>query len=151
GAPLIDAVRESPDVVLAWSPVPGATLYHVYRTPDIAVPWVEIGQTAGTGYRDVGAVPAPPTLYNYVVRAEDGSGLGPVSNMAFELNFALYYQAAASNSSLVSFPYRYLPNGFGGPPASSLDLCREFPQTVIGRHLPCGNPQSAGCGGSKAG
>ena len=66
------ATEGSGHVALAWNAVPAAAGYRVYRSPLPGGGYVQLGETAGTGFDDTG-LQNGRTFY-YVVRALDAAG-----------------------------------------------------------------------------
>lgn len=162
GAPLIDAVRETPDVVLSWTALVDATSYRVERSLDPGQPWMLLAQGPATTFRDVGVVPGPPanpSPYYYRVIAENSFGAGPPSNLAFKLNIPLTFtgiSAPSNNPNPVSLPYRFFPAGLGSwpPGGTGFDMCNyiggwtvvwTFSRTTV----PQCYPQIMNCEGTK--
>lgn len=65
--PTLECVAQADeDVLVSWSPVPGATSYNVYRS-EAAGPFLLLATTTETSYEDTTTV--PETAYTYVVTA----------------------------------------------------------------------------------
>jgi hypothetical protein len=80
----LSAAEGDGQVDLAWTGVPDAASYQVYRSPVSGGGYVWVGGTAGTAYTDTGLVNGRD--YFYVVSAVDAAGNeGPTSNEASAL------------------------------------------------------------------
>ncbi len=104
----LHVARAPPDVVLSWSPVPGAASYVVYGAPDrlAAWPWPRIGEVTASSFRDSGAEGDGAPHY-YVVRAKSGSGVeGDNSTMGAVVPLAFPFDPARTNVFWVSLPFR---------------------------------------------
>ncbi len=98
----------SPDVVLTWRPVTGATGYKVYETQNRFTAfgsWTLLTPTpvVGTQYTHAGALTDGLTHY-YVVRATDGASDGPNSTMGVKTQLAFAYPVLSTSIRWFSLP-----------------------------------------------
>lgn len=113
----LTCVKSGNNVVLAWT-VPTKNIYNedlavthcqVYRgtTPNfVAGPSNLLADdVVGTTYTDTDALLATTVDYYYRVLGKS-SGLAPVSNMGYKLNYHFNYYAGKTNGNKYSLPYR---------------------------------------------
>jgi hypothetical protein len=106
--PGLHVARASPDIVLTWRDVPGATLYSVYSSTDRLAPWPwpKLAEVASTTYVHARA-DSDARSHFYLVRAMDPlGGESTNSTMGVKSTLALGFSPFRSNVYWMSLPYR---------------------------------------------
>jgi len=94
------------DLLLSWNPVPYATAYRVYESPNrLAVfPWRLLAETPATQLLLTGQL-RDGMAHFYIVRAVLGSWEGGNSTMAAKVETSVVFNPASTNVHWVSLPY----------------------------------------------
>ena len=104
----LQVVRASPDIVLTWKVVTGATQYSVFSSSNRFAPWPwpKLADVTGTTYTDVGA-DADPLSHYYLVRAVDPfGGESTNSTIGVKSTLAFAFSPFRTNVHWMALPYR---------------------------------------------
>jgi hypothetical protein len=98
----------SPDIVLSWDPVIGATGYTVYSAQNrfAAFPsgWSVLGSPAGATFTAAGHG-ADVLAHHYIVRATNGATEGPNSTMGVKVLLSFGHSTTNTNVAWFSLPF----------------------------------------------